>query len=103
MEKKNVPRKGTVTDPITGKKKIPFAIIKEAWIKAANYEKILVFQELEFAHQEETEYRLGDYVPVMKEGSKKKGQWTWGQYNPHILKNDFRKLIQKAREVGFNI
>lgn len=44
------------------------------------------------------EYRIGYYI-VGKIG-KAKGKWIWGQFCPMIPKEDFDKLINKARKEG---
>lgn len=47
---------------------------------------------------EDVEYRIGYYI--VGQIGRKKDVWTWGQFCPMIPKNDFEKLIEKAREDG---
>jgi len=42
------------------------------------------------------EYRFGYYI--LGKNGKMNGKWTWGQYCPLIPINDFKKLIQLAKE-----
>ena len=58
--------------------------------------KMFVLQELG-----KQEIRLGYYVLSLKR-LKEKGKLSivWGQFNPHIPKSDFEKLIAKANKIG---
>ena len=49
-----------------------------------------------FLKVDEVEYRIGYYM-VGKNGSKK-NKWTWGESCAIIPKNDFNKLINKAKK-----
>jgi len=60
-----------------------------------NFPKLFVLQELEYPHHRR-EIRIGYYI-VAKKG-KKKGKWIWGQFNPHIPKEDLKKLIEEAKK-----
>lgn len=48
--------------------------------------------------KDDIEYRIGYYI-VGRIGNRK-NKWTWGQYCSMIPKNDFKKLINKAKIEG---
>ncbi|MHA1972487.1 MAG: hypothetical protein ACTSW1_05830 [Candidatus Hodarchaeales archaeon] len=57
--------------------------------------KMLVLQELE------GEVRIGYYVVSLKKlREKKQLSIVWGQFNPHIPKDDLRAIIEEAKKNG---
>ena len=86
---------------------------REAWtfMPQSNLaEKVFVIERLrkdsidgELAHQDswvkgDIEYRIGYFI-IGKIGLTK-GKWIWGQFCPLVPKEDFDKLLAKAKEEG---
>jgi len=94
-------------------RKSRFYFIKEAITFMPQHnldEKVFIIERLRKAKTEgkithtkgwkngEIEYRVGYYI-VGKIG-RAEGKWIWGQFCPIIPKNDFDKLIKKAKREG---
>jgi len=73
--------------------------VREAWTFMPQYnydEKVFVVERLRKEEDDKIEYRLGYYI-VGKIG-RANGKWIWGQFCPIIPKEDFFKLIDKAKK-----
>jgi len=78
-------------------KKENFAVEKYVTLRQSNYrKKSFVLEEISFSDR--NEIRIGYYI-IGKKG-RMKGKWVWGQFCPLLPKQDLRKLIRKARQVG---
>jgi len=87
--------------------------IREAWTFMPQFnldEKVFVIERLRRKGYEgqtegqrqwgegDVEYRFGYYI-VGKIG-RAKGKWVWGQFCPFVPKEDFSKLLNKAKQEG---
>lgn len=94
---------------INSKDRYHFNIKRRIIIKQHNLPtKAFIFEELEIMPKEikdhipkyevrgDIEHRFGYYVI-----SPQTGRWIWGQYCPFIPPEDFKLLIEKAKEHGF--
>ncbi len=89
---------GTMTDVETGKE-IRFDIERQVCLTQTDKpDKFLVLQELKFDGGKK-EIRIGYYIRVKKEGSRK-GKWWWGESCPFVLRDDLVELIKKAQIEG---
>jgi hypothetical protein len=87
-----------------------YGFLREAWTFMKQFnteEKIFIIERFKsikiikpITHKKvkvgEIEYRLGYYM-VGKNGNRK-NKWTWGESCPIIPKEDFDKLIKKAKK-----
>lgn len=78
------------------------------FMKQSNYsEKVFVVERLRSTRTDgniskdlsgRIEYRIGYYI--VGKIRKAEGKWVWGQFCPMIPKEDFSKLIEKAKKEG---
>ena len=61
-------------------------------------DKILYLQKIQFDNGS-IELRFGYYI-IGKKG-RVKGRWVWGQYAPFIPVDDFRYMVEDAKELGW--
>ncbi len=87
-----------------------YGFIREAWTFMSQFntkEKLFIIERFKRVKIQkpitnkklkigETEYRFGYYM-VGKNGNRK-NKWTWGESCPIIPKEDFDKLIKKAKQ-----
>jgi hypothetical protein len=77
-----------------------FTVLDEiVHVPASNQKKAIYLQMLKFADDGRTEMRLCYYV--LGHRGRIKGKWAFGQFAPMIRKEDFDKIISKAREKGW--
>jgi hypothetical protein len=75
-----------------------FTVVGEIRVPSLEGRMITVFQKLEFETGEES-FRLGYYILGKK--PRALGKWVWGQFALIIPRDDFRALIEAARERGW--
>jgi hypothetical protein len=97
-----LPRKGLLVEA-TGEK-FPFTIVDEirrpqSWFAAGTGAKILCLQLLRLDHNGKEELRLGYYIIGKK--PRMLNKWVWGQFATMMPIEDFRALMNEAREKGW--
>jgi len=89
-------RSGSLTD-IDGRRR-KFSIRDYVTLRQSTYpDKFFVLQDIVFENGQ-NEIRIGYYIIGKKPAMH--GWWVWGQYCPFIPKNDFKRLLEKARTKG---
>lgn len=92
-------KRGTLSEPVTGKK-FHFRVIDEVVQIQTDYSvKVIYLQKLEFEEDGSIELRLGYYIIGKKPGML--GKWVWGQYAALMPIGDFEQIIEKAKAKGW--
>ena len=105
--KKKLEEKDSIVEiPKGSDRKVIVPIKRRIAMRQRNYsQKVFVLEEVELPEKAteflsgyswiKDEFRFGYYI------IDKNGNWHWGQFAPFIPKEDFKDLIEKAKEKGF--